>query len=189
MKSRKLPSPRLMRALLAYDAETGHLFWKPRPAWLFAKGFFSRKTNSAKWNTRYAGKRAFTARKSVKGHMKGSVFYIQIPAHRVAWVLHYGEWPLGVIDHINQNPLDNRIENLRDTSHRENMLNCQRSANNTSGVTGVTYDKARKKWVAQICLHSQTHHLGRFECIAAAACARAIADKEYGFHNLHGRAA
>jgi hypothetical protein len=46
-----------------------------------------------------------------------------LAAHRLAWILYYGEWPKFEIDHINRNRSDNRIENLRDVSHGKNMLN------------------------------------------------------------------
>lgn len=44
-------------------------------------------------------------------------------AHRVAWLLHYGEWPKQQIDHINGNRGDNRMCNLRDVSQTENQQN------------------------------------------------------------------
>lgn len=44
-------------------------------------------------------------------------------AHRLAWFLHYGEWPKGYIDHINRDRLDNRITNLRIATLGENQAN------------------------------------------------------------------
>ena len=68
-----------------------------------------------------------------------------IPQHRVAWFLAYGFWP-DEIDHINQDKADNRLINLRACTHSTNMLNRGLRADNTSGVTGVSYNKAAKKW-------------------------------------------
>jgi hypothetical protein len=44
-------------------------------------------------------------------------------AHRIIWKLETGREPEGVIDHINGETSDNRIENLRDVTHTENMRN------------------------------------------------------------------
>ena len=44
-------------------------------------------------------------------------------AHRIAWVLIYGKWPAGLIDHINHDGLNNHPDNLRDVSQAENQLN------------------------------------------------------------------
>jgi hypothetical protein len=49
--------------------------------------------------------------------------YIYLRAHRVAWFLHYGKWPTKILDHINRNRTDNRIENLREVTLHENALN------------------------------------------------------------------
>jgi len=58
-----------------------------------------------------------------------------------------------VVDHINRNSFDNRRENLRIVSYRENNINCSKSKNNTSGRTGVYFVSAKgthsAKWVAQ----------------------------------------
>lgn len=62
-------------------------------------------------------------------------------AHRLAWVYTYGDFPSGeqpFIDHINGKRADNRIENLRVSSHKENNKNKQMRHNNTSGVNGVS---------------------------------------------------
>jgi hypothetical protein len=54
-------------------------------------------------------------------------FVANCAAHRLVWFLHHGAWPKQVIDHINRVKLDNRVENLRDVSAAENMLNAERS--------------------------------------------------------------
>lgn len=53
-------------------------------------------------------------------------------AHRLAWFYIHGLWPSEFIDHINGNPSDNRIDNLRETSMSENMRNRSKQQNNTS---------------------------------------------------------
>ena len=53
-------------------------------------------------------------------------------------------------DHINRNTLDNRKENFRQATNRENSINKNKCKRNTSGIIGVTYHKGHKKWVARI---------------------------------------
>lgn len=43
--------------------------------------------------------------------------------HRLAWMHVHGKWPDGVIDHVNRSVSDNSLKNLRDVTHRENLLN------------------------------------------------------------------
>ena len=84
---------------------------------------------------------------------------INYKAHRLAWAYVYGDYPDGeqpFIDHINGIRDDNRIANLKFSSHGENMKNKKRDSNNTSGITGVTRtDKVRPSgkvdsyWIAQ----------------------------------------
>lgn len=68
-----------------------------------------------------------------------------------------------VIDHINQNTLDNRKENLRHVDKRMNALNISvPNSNNTSGYTGVSWDKVKKKWVARRRINGKYKFLGYF---------------------------
>lgn len=55
-----------------------------------------------------------------------------------------------VVDHINQNRVDNRKCNLRICTQQENNWNKSLLKTNTSGVTGVVWDKSRNKWMARI---------------------------------------
>lgn len=73
--------------------------------------------------------------------------------HRLIWVWNKGEIPSGkVIDHIeseDDQPKDNRIDNLQLATPRENIFKAKKKKNNTSGLSGVHWDKARSKWRAQ----------------------------------------
>jgi hypothetical protein len=69
---------------------------------------------------------------------------------------------------------DNRIENLRDVTHRINSRNCPIYKHNTSGITGVTFYK--KKWVSQISIDDKNIYLGRFTHFDDAVKARWIAE-------------
>lgn len=107
--------------------------------------------------------------------------------HRLAWLYVYGELPTDDIDHINQIKNDNRISNLRYVSHAENLKNASRRNDNTSGFTGVCWDKAICKWRAQIRINRKLVHLGMFNDKFEAICARMSANSKYGFHENHGR--
>ncbi len=82
------------------------------------------------------------------------------------------------IDHININRLDNRRSNLRVVSHAENMYNLPIASNNTSGVRGVSLDKRRNRWFAQIQKDSKNIFLGYFDSIEEAKEARKSAERK-----------
>lgn len=100
-------------------------------------------------------------------------------AHRIIYAIVHGEIPEGDIDHIDQNPMNNRIENLRDISKSENMHNSKKRKDNSSGFTGVYWNTQRQKWYAQICVDGKNSHLGYFEEFEDAVEARKMAKIEY----------
>lgn len=173
-----------LQALLTYAPETGKLFWKARPLDLFKS-----ERDWKIWNTRYAGKEAFTARNAWQGGRRsGAIFGVNYTAHRVAWALHHGEWPTATVDHINGDPTDNRIANLRDVSCGENNKNQSRKKTNTSGRVGVHKASNADRWIARININGKHKHVGCFKNYEDACFARWIAEQFCGYHANHGRA-
>lgn len=134
-----------LRRIVSYNAETGDF------PWLQNRG------------GRRAGAKAGTVRKGMrKPDILICVRKKQYLAHRLAWLYVHGEFPKGDIDHINGDPSDNRISNLRDVSHRTNMENRKGAqANNKTRKLGVSPD-GRGKLRATIQVDGKHKHLGTF---------------------------
>lgn len=89
--------------------------------------------------------------------------------HRIAWLHVYGYWPKGQVDHIDQNPMNNAILNLRECNDAENAQNLDPRGYGSSGYLGVTvYHHDPSKWVAKIKLHGKHTNLGIYRCKTAA---------------------
>jgi hypothetical protein len=165
MAKRQLPTPEELRQLLRYEPETGKLFWRERGREWFAS---DRSYNS--WNARDAGTEAFTS-SSAKGYKNGAVLGRPILAHRAAWAIHYGEWPIMDIDHTNCNPADNRIINLRLETKSDNHANKPIRPDSSTGMKGVSLNRKTGKWIARIMKNKKREHLGCFDSPAAAKAA------------------
>lgn len=101
--------------------------------------------------------------------------------------MHYGKIPEGMeIDHINHITDDNRIENLRLVTRKDNCKNVSMSKSNKSGVVGVSWCKRTCKWFASIRVDRKEKFLGRYDKIDDAAAARKAAELKYNFHKNHG---
>lgn len=168
-----------LRSLLDYDPQTGILLWHRRPI----EAFRNKQAFSA-WNTKYAGKVAGSSRPD--GYVCVSIDKRRYLAHRLIVFMINGRWP-DVVDHINGDPSDNRAFNLRDTDAKGNARNNSISSANTSGFTGVIWDKSRGKWAARIKFSGKLFHLGRFSQLQDAVDARKEAARLNGFHPNHGR--
>lgn len=106
-------------------------------------------------------------------------------AHHLVYYIKTGIWP-EMLDHINGNKSDNRIENLREASLTANNRNQKLQENNTTGVTGVYFSKNRNKWRTCIYDNSVNIHLGYFVNFEDAVKARKAAEVKYGYHENHG---
>ena len=82
-------------------------------------------------------------------------------------------------DHIDKNELNNRKHNLRPCTFSQNSMNRSLQSNNTSGITGVSWDKDRCKWRAYIKLDGKYKTIGRFDIKEDAVKARLIAEIKY----------
>lgn len=152
---------------------------------------YDRETGIIKWRKRFSPRQranlvAGCARTS------GGYTYIRFKgknylAHRIAMLLSYGFCDDGLqVDHINHTRDDNRLSNLRFVTRSGNCRNQSRNSNNTSGIMGVSYDKAKRKYVARIKVDSVYSYLGSFVSLEEAAEARKAADIKYGYNPNHG---
>jgi len=185
-KTNILPSQSELLDLLDLIPETGKLYWKQRHV-----GMFSQCKNPdvarKSWNTRCAGKEAFTATNE-HGYRVGTIHNIRFYAHRIIWKMIYGCDPVEV-DHIDGDPGNNSILNLRDVSRFENFRNRKKPSSNTSGVIGIHWHRRTQKWQAEIRANNKRIHLGSFVRKVDAAKARKSAEARLGFHENHGRPA
>lgn len=180
MASKALPSPEVLRQLLRYEPETGKLFWLPREPHWFSGELRSAAHSAAIWNARYAGQETFRHRDR-KGYPKGTIFDATFRAHRVAWAIHYGAWPLDQLDHVNMDRSDNRIVNLREADNSQNNQNRGPMSNNKSGFKGVFWDTRRGRWVAALQVRGQLFRGGAFlDPQAAAQSYEALCRKHHG---------
>lgn len=123
------------------------------------------KTGLLTWNTR-AGARGqpgtVAGRIDKKGYIYVGVDGSGYFGHRVAWLLHTGQWPKQQIDHINGEKSDNRFSNLRDITATENVHN-QHGARkrNVTGMRGVS--RNHTKFQAEILANGVRLYLGSFD--------------------------
>ena len=137
--------------LLDYDASTGVFVWKV-------------STRNTKPNT-VAGHVC-----TVHGYRLIGIDRRVYGAHRLAWLVTHGRWPDGAIDHVNGDRCDNRIANLREATASENLQN-QEHPRGRNPHLGVSWQKSRNKWRADICVNGLQKLLGRFDTQAEAKAA------------------
>jgi hypothetical protein len=149
-----------LKKLLNYDTNTGIFTWKVKPS------------NNVKIGS-VAGTSHNCGYKIIRINKK------QYLSHRLAWLYTYGEMPSNLIDHINGDRSDNKLENLRDCNIKQNAHNSIIPKNNTSGIKGVNWHKLANKWRAQIKLNNKNIHLGLFENLELAKIAIIKARNQY----------
>lgn len=179
--------PKLLHELLDLDKSSGSLTWKVRTPDHFMDGKSARcpAWRASRWNSRHAGNPALAV--NVDGYRKGYICGEVHSAHRVIFAMVTGIWPAGQVDHINGDRSDNRPENLREVTNRQNARNQKRFRTNTSGVSGVVWNKAESAWKARINDDSGRRNLGTYKTKAEAIAARRAAEILVGYSKTHGR--
>ncbi|ABO57506.1 HNH endonuclease [Burkholderia vietnamiensis] len=164
-----------LREALSYDPESGELVWKVRP-----RPHFNSDRGHRVFNTMYAGRTAGHVLKSTGYRLVNLGQYGFIGVHRIAMAITTGKWA-DVVDHINGDPMDNRISNLRACTKAENGRNRRRNKGNRIGLKGVSSHPNTSRWVARIQHGGKQHYLGMFDTPELAHAAYVAAAKR-----LHG---
>jgi hypothetical protein len=156
----------LLKHLFDYDKETGDLIWK-----------MSRGT---------AKKGDVVGGDNGRGYLRASINSKLYSIHRLVFLMHKGYLPV-VLDHIDGNTRNNRIENLRPASKSQNQHNRKIGKNNTSGFKGVYYHKKTAKFRARIGHLNKTIFLGAYNTPEEADVAvRAAREELHGSFANHG---
>jgi hypothetical protein len=136
-----------LRDLLTYIPDTGAFIWR---------------------EGQRSGRDAGTI--EAEGYRTITIHGRQYKAHLLAWYYTTGEWPENQVDHRDNDRANNRWENLRAATNRENQFNKGPNKNNRSGFKGVylSTSNRRRPWKAKISVYGKNVHLGYFDTAEAA---------------------
>lgn len=162
---KSLPSKDELEKSFSYDRETGLLYWR------------ARDDRRPQWNGRFAGQRAGGPSPS-HGRIVVNLGRRLVLAHRVIWKMVHGEDPPLDIDHIDGDPTNNRLSNLRLATKHQNLRNAKRHRGKAL-PKGVTLDKKRGNYRANIYIAGRQRHLGNFDDPAQAHAAYCAAAREH----------
>jgi hypothetical protein len=164
-----LPNQQYLKECFTYLLD-GTLKWNVRPIHHFKS---TRGMNI--WNARFPNMIAGCI--DSKGYLGVTIDGKLYRSHRIIWKYHNGFDNLTEIDHIDNDRLNNRIENLREANRYQNNYNVKKHKDNSTGFKGVSYFKSTDKYRAQIKFQKKYFHLGYYntpEQAYDAYCAASI---------------
>jgi hypothetical protein len=132
-----------LKSILDYNLDTGVFTWKVNKAKRIKIG------DIAGWLS--------------DGYKKIEINDKQYTAHRLAWLYVNGEMPKDLIDHIDNDRSNNKISNLRESTHQTNSENYKTPKTNKSGVKNVSWYKSLNKWVVSISVRKTKKTIGYFD--------------------------
>ncbi len=142
-QSASLLTAATVRANIQYDPVNGTF------TWLTAR-------HGARWP---AGRPAGYTR---SGYLVIKLQQIKVLGHRLAWVWMTGEWPETLVDHWDNDKLNNRWSNLRLASPSQNAMNSI-GKRGPDRLKGTCWDTVNEKWQAHICINRRQQNLGRYD--------------------------
>ncbi len=164
-----------------YDKNKGILIWKSRPLHHFKNksgmDWFNRRFANKQAGFIHIGHRSNTKYKAVK--INGITFKL----HQAVWIYHNDTYKNNFnIDHIDNNGLNNKIENLRLVTQSINLKNRPLQKTNKTGINGVNWHKSANKWQVRIKDNNGNRlDLGRYDNFNEAVKIRKDAEKLYGY--------
>lgn len=150
-----------LKAVLAYDPDTGVFTWVARPGRRCVIG---------------APVGSPTAAGYLRVRVNNKLHYL----HRLAWLYVTGVWPKNHIDHINGDVADNRFVNLRDVDRFTNLQNERKARkHNVTGLLGAHFRRDTGKFAARIRVDGACLILGQFTTAEEAHHAYIAAKRQY----------
>lgn len=151
-----------------FDYKDGMLFWKVRP----------KNSRKAKGNMEAGTITTYGYKKIVFNQKKYFV-------HQLVYLMQHGYIPK-LIDHIDGNSSNNRIENLREANKSQNACNSNLRNDNSSGCKGITWHKKANKWMVQLTVNNKPKYFGCYDDIELAdLVAQEARNKYYGKFARH----
>jgi len=115
-----------------------------------------------------------------KGYLYSRVGYKSYAIHRLIWIFHNGNIEDGkIIDHIDRNILNNKIENLRLATHSQNNQNSAKKSTNSSGFKNVYWSTEKSRWIAKCDVNGITKYGGAYKSLNDAVQAAILLRKKF----------
>lgn len=156
-----------IKEAVSYDPETG-VFLRKTSAGRNRKGSVAGSSDSYGYSRIKVGSRPYKA-------------------HALAVLFMTGALPVGVVDHINGDPADNRWANLRVCNQSANLRNTALRSDNRTGLHGVHWDSSMSRWVATIRESDGRRTRKNFSVFFDAVAWRKAKEIQYGYAEAHGR--
>ena len=161
-----------LKANFNYDPDTGDFTWL--------------NDRTGRWGIKAGDKAGSILKmKCGKRYVRLQTNRTYMMAHRAAFLYMEG-WLPEEVDHDDGDGTNNKWSNLKGSTRKLNALNLRKRSDNSSGVTGVTWQKDRNKWMAHIHIDNKMKNLGRFEDFDTAVSVRKEAERKYNFNTNHG---